>query len=50
MRSSTTSLAPGMVAAVSSPWASGSRGSSAPWITNVGAVTLGSVFLRLPDA
>ena len=50
MRGRTTSLAPGIEAAVSLPAASGTRGSSAPWMTRVGAVTLGSVFFRLPEA
>ena len=50
MRGSTTSCAPGIEAAVSSPAASGTSGSSAPWMTSVGALTLASVFLRLPEA
>ena len=42
--------APGMASAVSAPHASGTRGSSAPWITSVGTRSRRSASRRLPEA
>src|SRR5262249_58695258 len=50
MPSIINSFAPGTDAAVSLPPSGRTSGSTVPWITRVGAVTLRNRSLRLPDA